>query len=106
MTASTHPLPSKSAHPRERQRRPLTWRHPAPSALLMRLLGSVNRNMLLRGFAPVRWIPVIRDLPLLRGYFRVRKIDLPAAELALLRSAVNPGTAAFMGPNHPEFACD
>jgi hypothetical protein len=72
----------------------------------MALLGVVNRNVLLRGFALTRRIPILRDLPLLRGYFRVRELDLPLAELETLREAVNPGTAAFIGPNHPEFGCD
>jgi hypothetical protein len=92
MTASTRPLPlSTSAtmpQSNDRHRKPLTWSRPEPSALLMRLLGTVNRTLLLR------------------GYFRVRRLDIPESDFALLRSAVNPATAAFMGPNHPEFGCD
>ena len=72
----------------------------------MSVLAVVNRNALLHGFAPTRWIPFVRDLPLLRGYFRVRTLEIPAGELSLLRDAVNPATAAFIGPNHPEFGCD
>ncbi len=54
----------------------------------MAALGFVNRHALLR------------------AYFRVRRLDIPAADLTSLRAHVNPGTAAFLGPNHPEFGCD
>jgi hypothetical protein len=43
---------------------------------------------------------------LLRGYFRVEDIDLPRADRERLRMAVNADTAAFLAPNHPEFALD
>jgi hypothetical protein len=72
----------------------------------MSALGLISRNVLLFGLAPVRHVPVIRDLPFMRGYFRVRRLEIPAADMARLRFAVNPGTAAFLGPNHPEFGCD
>ena len=65
-----------------------TWQRPTPNAALMRVLGVVNR-----------WL-------LLRGYCRIRHIDLPADDRARLEGAVNPGTAAFLAPNHPEFGAD
>ena len=43
---------------------------------------------------------------LLRGYFRVRDVELPRADRERLKMAVNADTAAFLGPNHPEFALD
>ncbi|MBP8136683.1 MAG: hypothetical protein KAY61_00650 [Candidatus Eisenbacteria bacterium] len=64
------------------------YREPRPKPGLIRLLGPVNRALMLR------------------GALRLRSIDLPAADLARLRSAVHPGTAAFLGPNHPEFTTD
>lgn len=48
--------------------------------------------------------PVARAV--LHGPMKLRTIDLPAADLARLRAAVNPATAAFVGPNHPEFTTD
>ena len=72
----------------------------------MGLLGIVNRWLLLLGLPLLRRIPFVRDLPLVRGYFWIRRIDLPAADRARLASAVNTGTAAFIGPNHPEFGTD
>ncbi len=42
----------------------------------------------------------------LRGLVRLDALDLPPADLERLRAAVNPGTAAFIGPNHPEFFTD
>ena len=71
----------------------------------MWLLGSVNRYLLF-GLPLLRRIPFIRDLPLVHGYFWVRDLDFPAVDRATLASAVNAGTVAFMGPNHPEFGTD
>lgn len=48
--------------------------------------------------------PVARAL--LRGPLKLRAIDLPDADAARLRAAIAPGTAAFVGPNHPEFTTD
>jgi hypothetical protein len=67
---------------------PRAYRDPAPSPWLIRLLGPVNRHVMLG--------PVLR----------LRAFDLPAPDLARLRAAVNPRTAAFLGPNHPEFLTD
>lgn len=67
---------------------PRAYRDPAPAPWLIRLLGPVNRHLMLG--------PVLR----------LRTFDLPAADLARLRAAVNPGTVAFLGPNHPEFLTD
>lgn len=43
---------------------------------------------------------------ILHGLMKLRTIDFPAADRARLKQAVNPGTAAFLGPNHPEFLTD
>ena len=82
------------------------FREPRPSRFLMWLLGYVNRWFLLLGLPLLRRIPGIRDLPGVRGYFWVREIDLPDADLERLQRAVNPDTAAFLGPNHPQFGFD
>lgn len=67
---------------------PLEYRDPSPRPWLIHLLGAINR------FA------------ILPGLLKLRRFDLPAADLARLRAAVNAGTAAFLGPNHPEFLTD
>jgi hypothetical protein len=72
----------------------------------MWLLGYVNRWFLLAGLPVLRRIPVLRDLPGIRGYFWVREIDFPQADLERLQLAVHPESAAFLGPNHPEFGFD
>ncbi len=84
----------------------MTWTRPRPNAGLMRLLGVLNRVVMLRGIPVLRRIPGLRDVPFIRGYFRVRAIVIPADDLQRLEVAVNPGTVAFLGPNHPEFAAD
>jgi hypothetical protein len=83
-----------------------SYRKPKPSFTLMWLLGLVNRWFLLKGLPALRLIPFVRDLPLVRGHFRIRKVEFPLADRARLRQAVNVGTAAFIGPNHPEFGFD
>jgi hypothetical protein len=67
---------------------PLAYRDPAPRAALIRALGPLNRHLLLRGL------------------LRLERFEIPPAELARLAAAVNPDTAAFLGPNHPEFMTD
>jgi len=67
---------------------PLAYRDPAPNAALIGVLGPVNRHLLLRGL------------------LRLERFEIPDAELARLRGAVNPETIAFLGPNHPEFMTD
>ena len=79
---------------------------PRPSAALMWLLGHINRWFLLLGIPLLRRIPGIRDLPGIRGHFWIRDIDLPEPDLDRLQRAVNRDTAAFLGPNHPEFGFD
>ncbi len=37
---------------------------------------------------------------------RVSRVDLPSDDLGRLRGALNPGTAAFLAPGHPEFMTD
>jgi len=72
----------------------------------MWVLGLINRWCLLKGLPLLRRIPFVRDLVLVRGHFRVRQVEFPRADRARLRAAVNPDTAAFIGPNHPEFGFD
>ncbi len=67
---------------------PLVYRDPTPVPWLIRLLGPFNRHVIL---------PHV---------LKLRDIRLPDADLARLRAAVNPGTVAFLGPNHPEFMTD
>ena len=82
------------------------WKRPRPNAGLMWILGVVNRWLLLKGLPILRMIPIVRDLPFAHGYFWIREIDLPASDRSTLERAVNVGTAAFLGPNHPEFGTD
>lgn len=85
---------------------PRQFQEPRPSRFLMWLLGYVNRWFLLLGLPVLRRIPFVRDLPLVRGYFWVREIDLPQPDLERLQRAVSSDTAAFLSPNHPEFGFD
>src|SRR3954464_7416630 len=95
-----------SAYPNQVSAMPRSFQSPRPNFVLMRVLGVVNRWMMLLGLPVLRHIPLIRDLPLVRGYFRVRSVDLPPADLERLQRAVNRNTAAFVAPNHPEFGFD
>ena len=79
---------------------------PRPNRFLMGILGYINRWFLLVGLPVLRHVPFARDLPGIRGYFWLREIDFPDPDRERLHRAVNPGTAAFIGPNHPEFGLD
>ena len=97
------PLAARPTHaPAERR----AWSRPAPNAGLMWMLGIVNRWLLLKGLPFLRRIPIVRDLPLVHGYFWIRDIDVSDADRAHLSNTVHAGTAAFLGPNHPEFGTD
>jgi hypothetical protein len=67
---------------------PRAYRAPRPSPALVYVVGWLNR------------------LVLLPHVVRLERFDLPAPDLARLRAAVQPGTAAFLGPNHAEFTAD
>lgn len=66
----------------------LVYRDPTPNPVLIRLIGPLNRHLVLRRL------------------LKLRAIDLPAADLERLRACVRRGSAAFLGPNHPEFMTD
>lgn len=78
---------------------------PRPNSALMWALGYVNRWFILSGLPLFRHVPLVRNVPGVRGYLRIR-LDLPNADRDRLSHAVNPNTAAFLGPNHPEFGAD
>ncbi|MEO5988641.1 MAG: hypothetical protein ABIU54_07870, partial [Candidatus Eisenbacteria bacterium] len=67
---------------------PQVYKDPSPAPWLIRLLVPLNRHLIL---------PHV---------LKLREVDLPAADLARLKAAVNPDTAAFLGPNHSEFMTD
>jgi hypothetical protein len=66
----------------------LEYRDPSPAPWLIHALGVINR-----------WV-------ILPGLLRLRRFDLPVADRDRLAAAIRPDTAAFLGPNHPEFLTD
>jgi len=83
-----------------------TFVTPRPSALVMRALVPVNRALCLGGVPGLRGLPGLRRVPGIRGLSDVVRVDWPHAHLERLRQVVNPATAAFIAPNHPEFFTD
>jgi hypothetical protein len=83
-----------------------TFVPPRPSPLLIRALVPVNRVLCLAGVPGLRALPGVRRIPGIRGLCDVVDIDLPRADQDRLLLAVNPSTAAFIAPNHPEFFTD
>ncbi len=79
---------SSPERPRSGGFSPLEYRDPSPAPWLIHLLGVVNRAWML---------PAV---------LKLRRFDLPKADEARLRAAVNPDTVAFLGPAHPEFLTD
>lgn len=64
------------------------YRDPKPSARIIQVMGHVNRFVILPGL------------------IKLADIDFPAADLDRIRQAVNPSTAAFVAPAHPEYLTD
>lgn len=85
---------------------------PIPSRLMMAAMGPINRWLILQGVAGIRrlplvWnLPVFKDLPNPGSTAKVLTIDFPASEIDKFKQYINPNTAAFIGPNHPEFFTD
>jgi hypothetical protein len=79
---------------------------PKPNPLLMRLSGYLSEWLLLQGVPGLRHVPLLRDLPGIGGYFKVRKIVIPAEDDAVIRATTDPRNVFFIGPNHPEFTTD
>jgi hypothetical protein len=91
---------------------PKDFARPIPSRLLMSLMSPVNRFLILQGVPGLRRLPLVWQLPLLRDLpnpgstAKVLIIDFPASEIARFKHYINENTAAFVGPNHPEFWTD
>jgi hypothetical protein len=82
------PAEHRGAPRRRRGFDPRAYRDPRPSPALIGALGWLNRLVV---------------LPLL---VRLDGVDLPRTDRERLGTAVRPGTAAFLGPNHAEFFAD
>lgn len=106
--------PKKNSAPKKKKFDINEFKEPTPFKPLMRVLGPINRFLNLHGTPILRNIPFIEKVPfvgpvvdaVLDGVTLIRKVDFPKADLERLKKAVNPQTAAFMGPNHPEFYTD
>jgi hypothetical protein len=91
---------------------PKDFARPIPSRLVMSFMGPVNRWLILQGVPGLRRLPLVWKLPLLGDLpnpgstAKVLAVDFPASEIAKFKQYINPNTAAFIGPNHPEFWTD
>lgn len=84
----------------------MTFVAPNPHKGLIDTLVGVNHWLCLKGIPLLRSLPWLGRLPGFSGLVDVREIDFPEADEQRLAKAVNPATAAFIGPNHPEFFSD
>ena len=91
---------------------PKDFAKPIPSRLVMGLMSPVNRWLILEGVPGLRRLPLVWKLPLLGDLpnpgstAKVLAVDFPSSEIARFKQYINPDTAAFVGPNHPEFWTD
>src|SRR5262245_23132371 len=67
---------------------PRAYRDPRPVPWMIAAVGVLNRHLMLR------------------RVLKLAAIEFPDADRARLREAVRRGTAAFLGPVHPEFTTD
>jgi hypothetical protein len=68
--------------------------------------GLLSEWFLLHGIPFLRSMPLVRDLPLIGGYFKISKIIIPMSDHAVITRITQPTNAFFIGPNHPEFTTD
>lgn len=106
--------PAASSGERDKKRRfdSKDFVEPKPSRLVMGIMGPINRFLILMGVPGIRRIPLVWQLPLLRDLpgpastAKVLSVDFPESEKRKFQQYINPKTAAFVGPNHPEFWTD
>lgn len=84
----------------------MTFVPPTPSRLQFHILTPVNRWLFLGGIPLLRSIPVIGNIPGIRGMANIPKIIFPKADTERLGRAVSDKNACFLVPNHPEFFTD
>ncbi len=84
----------------------MTFAPPTPSRIQFHILTPVNRWLFLGGIPLLRSIPVIGNVPGIRGMANIPKIIFPKADKERLGRAVSVKNACFMVPNHPEFFTD
>jgi polyhydroxyalkanoate synthesis regulator phasin len=78
------------------------FKRPTPWRSLMNALTPFNRFVNLKGLSVLgSW-----GESLFAGICKIPTVSFPEADQARLAKAVNRNTAAFMGPNHPEFYTD
>lgn len=106
----TEPVGTRTSEKRRFSRK--DFARPIPSRLMMAVMGPVNSCLVLQGVPgfrrlPLVWkVPILRDLPNPGSTAKVLAVDFPASEIATFKKYINGGTAAFVGPNHPEFMTD
>ena len=83
-----------------------TFVPPRPEPWMIRAVRPVVDVACLAGIPLLREIPLLDRVPGIRGLSDVIGIDLPREDELRLRASVNPSTAAFLAPNHPEFFTD
>lgn len=105
-----HPLftgqSNKPAETKSNSTERTAYETPRPKPWLISLLNPVNEYTVLKGIPGLRNVPLLNQIPGIQGLLNIEKIDLPKADLARLKKALNPETIAFVGPNHPEFFTD
>jgi len=91
---------------------PKDFARPIPSRLLMSVMSPLNRWLVLQGVPGLRRLPLVWQLALLcdlpnpGSTAKVLAVDFPASEISTFKQYINADTAAFIGPNHPEFWTD
>jgi len=84
----------------------MTFAPPTPSRMQFHILTPVNRWLFLGGIPLLRSMPVIGNIPGIRGMANIPKIIFPKTDTERLRRAVSDKNACFIVPNHPEFFTD
>jgi hypothetical protein len=79
---------------------------PRPRPGFISALNFVNRWLMLGGIPVLRSVPLLGDIPGIKGLSDIRSWDYPKEDRARLKAICSSGAATFVVPNHPEFFTD
>lgn len=83
-----------------------TFCHPKANATVMNAMSRVNRWLNLKGIAFLKWIPILKHYPIVRGLCDITRIEWHAHAEQQMKSLIDGNNVVFIAPNHPEFYTD
>lgn len=67
---------------------------------------SKHRWLNLKGIAFLKWIPILKHYPIVRGLCDITRIEWYIQEELQMKPLIDGNNVVFITPNHPEFYTD